>query len=61
LAPIHVGERALAKARMVQSRRHVKKVQVAIKTKDRLVFEGVFTIYCLSDKLAAHFRLKPQF
>jgi len=46
---------------MIQSRRHVKKVQVAIKTKDRLVFEGVFTIYCLSDKLAAHFRLKPQF
>jgi acyl-coenzyme A thioesterase PaaI-like protein len=61
LAPIHVGERALAKARVVHSRRHVKKVQVTIKTRDRLVFEGVFTIHCLSEKLAAHFRLKPQF
>jgi acyl-coenzyme A thioesterase PaaI-like protein len=61
LAPIHVGERALAKARVIQSRRHLKKVQVAIKTRDRLVFEGVFTIHCLSEKLAAHFHLKPQF
>jgi acyl-coenzyme A thioesterase PaaI-like protein len=60
LAPMYVGERALAKARMVVSRRHMKKVQVAIKTKDRVVFEGVFTIYCLSEKLATDFRLKPQ-
>jgi acyl-coenzyme A thioesterase PaaI-like protein len=61
LAPVHVGERALAKARVVASRHHVKKVQVVIKTKERLVFEGVFTIYCVSEKLAGQFRLKPQF
>jgi len=60
LAPIYVGERALAKARVIQSRHHVKKVQVAIKAKGRLVFEGVFTIHCLSARLATHFRLRPQ-
>jgi acyl-coenzyme A thioesterase PaaI-like protein len=60
LAPVHVGERTLAKARMVVSRRHMKKVQVVIKTKDKMVFEGVFTIHCLSEKLATHFRLEPQ-
>ncbi len=59
-APLRVGERALARARVVGASRHARKVQVAIKSKERLVFEGTFTIHCLNEKLAVHFRLEPQ-
>lgn len=55
IAPIYAGERILAKALVVGSRRHTKRVQVVIKTKEKKIFEGFFTIHCLDKKLASHF------
>lgn len=57
LAPLYVGEKVLAKAVVVASNRHAKDVKVVMKSKDKLVFEGLFTIHCLNQKLAAHFRM----
>lgn len=59
-APLYAGERVLAKAQVISGQRHKKEVQVVIRTRDKLVFEGVFSIHCLNEKLAAHFRIEPK-
>jgi acyl-coenzyme A thioesterase PaaI-like protein len=56
LAPVRTGERLLAKARIIDCKRHAKTVQVIMKTPSKTVFEGVFTIYCLTEKLVSHCR-----
>lgn len=60
LAPLYSGERVLAKAKVVAGEKRKKEVQVILKTKQRMVFEGMFTIYCLNEKLAGHFRLDSR-
>jgi len=57
MAPVYAGERLLAKARVIGGKRHRKQVEVIMKTKQKIVFEGLFTIYCLTERLAAHFRV----
>ncbi len=54
MAPVFVGERVLAKARIISEKHRRKEVHVIMKTKKKLVFEGTFTIYCLTPELAAH-------
>lgn len=57
ISPVYAGERLLAKARVIGVQRHRKQVQILMKTREKNVFEGVFTIYCLTEKLASHFRM----
>lgn len=57
ISPVYAGERLLAKARVIGVQRHRKQVQVLMKTREKDVFEGVFTIYCLTEKLASHFSM----
>ena len=57
MAPVFAGERVLAKARVIGIKNRRKEVHVIMKTKKKLVFEGTFTIYCLTQELAAHLNL----
>ena len=59
IAAVYAGERVLAKARVIRVQRRRKQVRVQMKTREKNVFDGVFTIYCLTEKLAAHFRIEP--
>jgi acyl-coenzyme A thioesterase PaaI-like protein len=60
LAPVFVGERILAKAKVIAIRKRRKEVEVIMKTKKKLVFEGTFTIYCLNQDLAAHLNVLSE-
>lgn len=57
IAPVRCGERALAKARVIKADGRKKEVEVIIKTKKTLVFQGIFLIYCLSEDLAQHLNI----
>jgi acyl-coenzyme A thioesterase PaaI-like protein len=57
ISPVRAGERVLAKARVTSSIKHKREVEVIMKTKKKLVFEGHFTIYCLDAGIAAHLSL----
>jgi acyl-coenzyme A thioesterase PaaI-like protein len=56
---VKVGERILAKAQVVSGEGRKKEVEVVIKTKERLVFRGNFTMYGLTKEMAAHMNLLP--
>ncbi len=56
-SPVHSGERVLAKARVLKSYKHKREVEVIMKTKKDIVFEGIFTIYCLNADQASHLNL----
>lgn len=60
VSTVKVGERILAKARIVQGDGRKREVEVVIKTKERVVFRGNFTMYGLSKEMAAHMNLLPQ-
>jgi acyl-coenzyme A thioesterase PaaI-like protein len=60
IAPVHSGERILAKARILKSDGRKKEVEVIIKTKKALVFQGIFLIYCLTADLAQHLNLYQE-
>ncbi len=57
ISPVHAGERVLAKARVISSLKHKREVEVIMKTKKKLVFEGHFTIYCIDAGMASHLSL----
>ncbi|MGA2141979.1 MAG: transcription factor FapR [Brevinematales bacterium] len=57
ISPVRAGERVLAKARVISSVKHKREVEVIMKTKKNLVFEGRFTIYCINAGMAAHLSL----
>lgn len=56
-APVRPGERVLAKARVLKTEGRKKEVEVIMKTKKTLVFQGVFLIYCLTEDLAQHMKI----
>lgn len=56
LYPLFAGERVTAKARVIQSGRRRQQVDVILRTKERVVFEGSFFTYKLNQKLASYFR-----
>ncbi len=56
LYPLYAGERVTAKARVVAHGRRRQRVEVVLRTRERIVFEGTFFIYRLSDKLAGYLR-----
>ncbi len=56
LYPLLAGERVMAKARVLVSGRRRQQVEVILKTKERIVFEGSFFTYKLNQKLADYFR-----
>ncbi|HEX2952612.1 MAG TPA: transcription factor FapR [Bacillota bacterium] len=60
ISTVKAGERILAKAQVVQEEGRKKEVEVVIKTKERLVFRGNFTMYGLTKEMAAHMNLLPQ-
>lgn len=60
LAPAYAGEKLLAKAKVISSRVHRKKVEVVIKSPQRLVFEGMFQIYALDPVTAKHLHIFPH-
>lgn len=57
LAPVRVGERVLAKARVMRAKGRKREVEVIMKTKKNLVFQGTFIIYALNHELAAHLNM----
>ncbi len=57
LAPAHVGERILAKARVLRVRRHARTVDVVLKTPKGAVFHGLFTIHGLTRGAAEHLKI----
>jgi acyl-coenzyme A thioesterase PaaI-like protein len=57
IAPVHKGERILAKARVLKVDGRKKEVEVIMKTKKALVFQGIFLIYCLTEDLAQHLKI----
>ncbi|HEY8464991.1 MAG TPA: transcription factor FapR [Bacillota bacterium] len=57
IAPVRLGERVLAKAHVVKVDGRKREVEVIMKTKKNLVFQGIFLIYCLSDELAHHLNI----
>jgi acyl-coenzyme A thioesterase PaaI-like protein len=57
LAPARSGDRVLAKARILKSDGRKKEVEVIMKTRKALIFQGVFLIYCLTVELAQHFNV----
>jgi acyl-coenzyme A thioesterase PaaI-like protein len=59
-APAYVGEKLLAKAKVIKAGSHRKKVQVVIKSPNKLVFEGIFRIYALDPVTASHLHIFPQ-
>lgn len=60
ISTVKVGERILAKAQIVREEGRKREVEVVIKTKERVVFRGNFTMYGLSKEMAAHMNLLPQ-
>ncbi len=60
VAPAYVGERLIAKARVLSSVKRKKEIEVVIKSQKRLVFEGSFIIYSLDPVLASHLHIFPE-
>lgn len=60
LARAYAGDRLLAKACVVKKQRRRREVHVVIKTRQRAVFDGHFTIYCLSERLASYVASSSQ-
>ncbi len=60
LAPVRAGERVLAKARVIGAKGRRKEVEVVMKTRQKLVFKGVFTILCLDTRFAARLKIKGK-
>jgi acyl-coenzyme A thioesterase PaaI-like protein len=60
LYPLFAGERVTAKARVIQSGRRRQQVDVILKTKERVVFEGSFFTYKMNQKLASYFRERQK-
>jgi acyl-coenzyme A thioesterase PaaI-like protein len=56
-ASVRIGEKVLAKARVVLIKNRRREIEVVMKTKAGLVFEGNFTIYGLSKALAERIHL----
>ena len=56
-APVMVGERILAKARVTKVKGRKKEVEVVMKTKNNLIFKGVFQIRCLSKETISRLQL----
>lgn len=56
-APVMVGERILAKARVTKVKGRKKEVEVVMKTKNNLIFKGVFQIRCLSKETVSRLQL----
>jgi acyl-coenzyme A thioesterase PaaI-like protein len=54
IAPAHVGDRILAKAKVIESQKRKRVVEVVLKTQNDVVFHGTFTIHCLTAEAAAH-------
>ena len=52
VAPVYAGEKVLAKARILATKMNLKEVEVVMKTKRKLVFEGIFLIYPLTTEEA---------
>jgi acyl-coenzyme A thioesterase PaaI-like protein len=57
LAPARSGERVLAKAQVIKADGRKKEVEVIMKTKQALIFQGIFLIYCLTEELAQHLNI----
>lgn len=60
VSPVRVGEKTLGKARVISEDGRKKEVEVVLKTKDRLVFEGTFMVYGLTKELAAHLKIVEE-
>lgn len=58
LYPLYAGQRVTAKARVITSGRRRQEVEVVLKTRDHIVFEGTFFTYKLGRELATYFREK---
>lgn len=56
LYPLYAGERVTAKARVMATGRRRHRVEVVLRTRERIVFEGTFFIYRVSRKLATYLR-----
>jgi acyl-coenzyme A thioesterase PaaI-like protein len=60
VAPVRNGDRILAKARILKADGRKKEVEVIMKTKKALIFQGIFLIYCLTADLAQHLKLYQE-
>ena len=60
LAPVRAGERVLAKARVTGAKGRKKEVEVIMKTREKLVFKGDFTILCLDARFAARLKIRGR-
>ncbi len=60
VSPVKVGEKTLAKARVAGVDGRKREVEVAIKTRERLVFRGRFIVYGLTRELAAHMNILAE-
>ncbi len=56
LYPLYAGERVTAKAKVITTGRRRHRVEVVLRTRERLVFEGTFFIYRVSRKLADYLK-----
>lgn len=57
IAPVRVGERILAKARVTTKEGRRREVEVAVKSRERMVLTGRFVLYGLSKEIAAHLKI----
>lgn len=60
LAPVRAGERVLAKARVTKAKGRRKEVEVIMKTKEKVVFRGDFTILCLDARFASRLKISKK-
>lgn len=60
ISPVRVGEKVLGKAQVVSEDGRKKMIEVVLKTKERLVFEGQFSVYGLTKELAAHLKILEE-
>lgn len=60
LAPVRAGERVLAKARVTKTKGRRKEVEVIMKTREKVVFRGEFTILCLDARFASRLKISKR-
>lgn len=60
LAPVRAGERVLAKARVTGTKGRRKEVEVIMKTKEKVVMRGEFTILCLDARFASRLKISKK-
>lgn len=60
ISPVKVGEKVLAKAQVLTENGRKREVEVVLKTKERVVFRGQFTVYGLTKELAAHLKILSE-